>query len=747
MPATIFAGSKVKTLKNTLSLNGAADIASVSSAPTSGAGLAAAIGSLALDSSSGNVYRKIGSGDTDWQAVGSGTGGINYIANPDAEASTTGWTTYKETDPCSFQTTANTVTQNGHGLWAGTEVTFLTISVANGLTVNARYYVINPTTNTFQVATTKGGSAVTITANSTGTYAFSWPRFGTGGIPNITWSRSTTNPLRGMADFNIVKDAVNRIGEGVSYAFTVDPADLAKVLTVTFDYEVVSGTFANEDLEIFLVQDPGGTNTLIQPAGYIIQAGTVGTKMKAIATFQTSSSVQNYRLCLHVSSGSASTYTLAIDNVSVGPQTVQYGAPVTDWQNYTPTGSWTTNTAYVGRWRRDGDTMELDLVATLTGAPNATGFTINLPSGYSIDTTKLSSTDGNKTLGYSSLLCAAGYYQANVRYNTTTSVGVSAIIGGSANNHNLIDVDNIRPATFASGDRVYLRVKVPISGWSSTVQMSNDTDTRVVAMQAKKTATQAVTANVTNITTNTTNLDTHGAYDGTTYTVPVAGNYYVNCTFADNASNSYIFNAYVNTVLQGQVGSSAAGYATGGGMLLPNLKAGDAITIRAGATQTVAAGGNLSIQRLSGPSAIAASETVAARYTTSTAQAISTTTIVNFTTKVFDSHNAVTTGASWKFTAPVAGKYLISAAFFTASTALNQRFIYEVFKNGTTQNIWVANMEKETTNTSRLVGHGTAVVDAFAGDTIDVRGTASGATTALSGDAYQNYIEIYRIGN
>ena len=114
------------------------------------------------------------------------------------------------------------------------------------------------------------------------------PVDGSGGTPaSGLWVRSTTTPLRGSGDFNLVKTgSVSYLGNGVAYDFTIDNADLAKVLTVTFDYEVVSGAYATGDATVYVIQDPAGTPVVIQPAGYQIQSATVGTKMKQIATFQ-----------------------------------------------------------------------------------------------------------------------------------------------------------------------------------------------------------------------------------------------------------------------------------------------------------------------------------------------------------------------------------------------------------------------------------------------------------------------------
>lgn len=66
---------------------------------------------------------------------------------------------------------------------------------------------------------------------------------------------------------------------------------------------------------------------------------------------------------------------------------------------------------------------------------------------------------------------------------------------------------------------------------------------------------------------------------------------------------------------------------------------------------------------------------VAAIYNTDAGQSIpnSEPTIVNFDTKVQDTHNAVTTGTAWKFTAPVAGFYQVTGVvLFTGTTTWSE---------------------------------------------------------------------------
>ncbi len=68
-----------------------------------------------------------------------------------------------------FTDTGDLVGLTAHGFAAGTQVSFPTVTTTTGLTANTRYYVINPLTNSFQIATSAGGSAVTFTTDGTGT--------------------------------------------------------------------------------------------------------------------------------------------------------------------------------------------------------------------------------------------------------------------------------------------------------------------------------------------------------------------------------------------------------------------------------------------------------------------------------------------------------------------------------------------------------------------------------------------------
>lgn len=68
-----------------------------------------------------------------------------------------------------FTDTGDLVTLASHGLSDGDTVSFATIVTTTGISVSTTYYVRDATTNTFKVAATSGGSALTLTTDGTGT--------------------------------------------------------------------------------------------------------------------------------------------------------------------------------------------------------------------------------------------------------------------------------------------------------------------------------------------------------------------------------------------------------------------------------------------------------------------------------------------------------------------------------------------------------------------------------------------------
>lgn len=680
--AVIFAGTKVKTLKSTLNLNGLSDVISSTTDPTSVA-VSAEPGSLLLNSSNGQLYRKNDSGSsTNWTTLGAGgQAGINYITNPDALTNTNGWSTYADA--------------------AGAQ-----------------------------------------------------PVDGTGGSPSVTFTRSTTSPLRGAADFNFSKDAANRQGEGAATDFIIDLADQARVLSVSFNYEVLSGTYADGDLTVYLIADPSGTPVVIQPAGYTVMSATTGTKMQLKATFQTQATGQTYRLCLHVASTSANAYSLAIDNVTVGPQ-VSLTAPVmSDWQSYTPTfvGFSGSNISFF--WRRSGQNIEIQGRCTVN-SPTATVAQISLPSGLVTDLTTVPT------------IRPSGYWERS----GVNNIERFCLITGGLNYFNLGDANQGNTVARLASDLItngevlsVSNLVIPCAGFSSSAVSSADTDTRVVAAALGLTSNQLTSnATFTKIQLSSVVLDTHGAWD------PVNYRYRVPCSGIFEFSTQVVFGStgtgyrtvmlykngarFVDLVSCDNPSVSNAPGLSGKSPPIPAV-AGDYFELyiyqtsggplnvlgtASPALQTT----NFGVRMLSGPAVVQATETVAARYTSTAGQPVSGPTLINYDSKEYDSHNAVTTGLGvWKFTAPISGIFRCSASALVNAYQTGS-IVLELRKNGSTyailsyQDIGTGRVQQATGSTSIKLNAGDYIQFYF----------VPGAASNLTPQASYVWASIERVGN
>jgi hypothetical protein len=163
----------------------------------------------------------------------------------------------------------------------------------------------------------------------------------------------------------------------------------------------------------------------------------------------------------------------------VGPGIQPQGAVVGDWVTYTPTGSWTTNTTYVGRKRRVGNVSEYEVSVQLAGAPTATGLLINQPTGETIDSSQVPDT-GRGIVGTAVLFdadgAAAGRVLGEVAYNATTNSRVNLMPTGSGSAHYMDQASATFPVTMATGDRILVSYSVPISEWagSGTVNLAQN---------------------------------------------------------------------------------------------------------------------------------------------------------------------------------------------------------------------------------------------------------------------------------
>jgi hypothetical protein len=565
------------------------------------------------------------------------------------------------------------------------------------------------------------------------------PVDGTGGAPLSTFAVSTDSTMRGVTNFLWTHSAANRQGEGFSYDFSIDPSDKGKVLQCSFEYLISSGTYADNDMSVWIYDVTNAV--LIQPAPYLIKNS--GIIEKFAVEFQTSSNSTSYRLIIHTGSTSASAYTIKFDNFMLGPEAKLYGSAITDPVAYTPTftGLGTVTGINFVSWREGANLLVKGTFTT--GTPTATEARISLGFGGG---------DSNVTaLSTLPTLSAAG--TTEVTNFSSTVYKISALIepsvsyitmGNQASTVGGLSKQNGN-ALFGASVTVSLLLKIPIQGWSSSQIMSSDASSRTVIFSGYVASNQALTANVTNLPL-TSSKDSHAAWTGSTYVVPVPGDYQIAATLLANATGGTM-QAYVNAAAVKQMMTINTTEYVSSAITLENLKAGDIVSFRSNATQTVAGVSTafVSISRISGPSQIAASESVSALYTGAppTGTLNGSLNNVTFGTKVKDSHNAMS-GAT--YTVPVSGTYSISATVAIIGTrVLGSTDQLNILVNG-------ASIASNIQNAGGAIGtqyplSSVLSYPILAGQTVTVQVATSSTTPSYDITATRAYFSIIRTGN
>lgn len=589
------------------------------------------------------------------------------------------------------------------------------------------------------------------------------PVDGTGGSPSVTCTRTTSSPLSGLGSFLITKGATNRQGDGCGSTFSIDSADQAKVIALEFEYAIPSGTFTpgssgvDSDLEFWIFDVTN--STLIPLSTFKIYSNSSSPSTSFSGYFQSASNSTSYRLIAHVATTNAAAWTFKADNFKIYRSKYVYGTPITDWAAFTPTGSWVTNTTYAGRYRRVGDSAEIQTFILTSGAPSGTLTALNLPTGLVIDTSKLSNGSGAlNALGTITLTSGSGakFWSGAVWYNTTTSVTPKSNISTG----DLGAITATVPGTFGAADGINITYKVPIVGWASSTQMSDGAPQGPVVFKVNPaTPTGTISSSLNDISWGAAVYDTLGGWNGSsTYTVKVPGYYRVNA--AAEYQGSFAISGYgeISITINGaQVNSGFdKTWSTATTTLMPKvsaefqLKSGDTIKIQSGTSGstptfvTNTAYNYFTISRIGDSATISATESVGAYYTGAppTGTIAGSFNIVTYGTKVNDSHSGYS-GGTYTIQAP--GRYSISAGFGISGTySVGKVADVAIFVNGVVEREGIAYAGGANSTLAPIVSlHD---LQLKTGDLITIRSFSDATTPTFSSVASVNFFSIVRTG-
>lgn len=522
----------------------------------------------------------------------------------------------------------------------------------------------------------------------------------TGGLPTGTISAgaaslalttTSTNPIDGAFSLQLSAAGVATAGHGIiSDVFTLSNGDLGKMLNSKFSYNVVSGAtnlnfsglLGSQTIAVAF-RDVTSSVWIPAPVGYLGMNQGTGYSESSPISFQSSVTVgQQYQMAIYFSQASAGATTLTFDNFVCSKTVITSGYAGSDWVSYTPTVSnlGSGGGTATGKYRRVGDSAEVYIRFSkdaTAGTNSGLAVTFSIPSGLSVDTTKITSLSGRVVVGTADLEVANTNPPAvALLFN---SYGSNLILTG-----NFATIDAVG-TFFGSNQTANLTAMVPIVGWSSNVAQSSDSDQRVYATKVYQALTTSIATGDTKVPfTAAATYDTAGMYSTTNSNVviPATGFYDIEVALAASpgAANSYLTAVvYRNNSFAENLGvilMSATGptfFLQGNKTILCN--AGDVVDIRARATTACNLSSDISntfftITKRSGPAVVQATESVNARYLAVGTQSVTATTqtrITIFTSKDYDSHAAYNPATG--YVVPVSGKYRMG--FSMGSNATN----------------------------------------------------------------------------
>lgn len=280
-----------------------------------------------------------------------------------------------------------------------------------------------------------------------------------------TVGRTSTATDVGSGSYALSYDAATTNGTVTSAAVAIPNGwgNSNKTLEASCDIK-------NTSAGLYKIQAYDGTNVLSEQLITTSSAGYVRNTL----TFPSPSSGS---ISIRFLSGTAGEPVFYVDDCYLGlARNVGSTQLISEWTSYTPTIGLTggATTAY-GKYRRNGDSVEVSFDATFTTVFTGGTASVSLPSSCTIDTAKLPT-------GYATGVglpdsnarfydVGTGQLGGSIVYNDTTTVLMRTWTDdvGAGGNHVQADalITTTIPFTWVNNDRVSGAFKVPCVGWTA----------------------------------------------------------------------------------------------------------------------------------------------------------------------------------------------------------------------------------------------------------------------------------------
>lgn len=295
--------------------------------------------------------------------------------------------------------------------------------------------------------------------------------FDNGGTLGGALANETTNPIAGATSIKYTTSATatNSTNDWIASAsITLDDKQKGNFVGFNFFYT----WDGSDDLLCVIVWDDTN-NAVLNDSTDCLETASNPTRYSLGVFIPTSTNA--IKLGFHHTGASESSKVLVFDDLELSSNPFVYKEldVTTDWESYTPTytgfGTVTNNSA---KWRRVGTDMEI-LASFTSGTSTATLASMTLPTGYSIDSTRL-------TLNNTTSQAGNEVGSTNVNNNldnmssgvlTAPATSTTLLYFGSASRNT---AQHLTPENgnfvVPSGNTASIRIKVPIQGWTASAE-------------------------------------------------------------------------------------------------------------------------------------------------------------------------------------------------------------------------------------------------------------------------------------
>ena len=491
---------------------------------------------------------------------------------------------------------------------------------------------------------------------------------GTTGDTNLVISQETVAPLRGDGSLKIAKGAIDASTQSVTIPFTIDAADLAQKLTISFDKDFSDANYNDGDMQVRIIQDPAGSPSTIRVNGEDIAGG----KGSHIAQFQTDHTELDYALELYFVDTGVLAVDALLDNIQVGPSNKSIGSSTNSMVRlHTGNGHGSTNTT-IRRFSTVVENIGGDITYTDSSTLGAT-FTINETGIYAItygDTNSASYLTFGISLNSTELTTNISTINANDRLIVADSSSANFIEEvswtGVLNKNDIIRAHDSATATGT------VQTSFTITKIGSNAEANSVGGGREIVVEGAGNSGATLTAFVTDIDFTESN-DTTSSWDGSIFTAPETGTYLINGAYLTTVTTT----GYVISYRDTGGGFSAFRYLGVNQASsfhrkfndVVTLNRGDKLSFRQNDSRTLSNSNSqhyIAITKLASPQTILETATVAAKYTSSNGQTFATGTTLKFEELLYDTHGSYNT-TTGEYTLQHSGHYSLKVKVLTDS--------------------------------------------------------------------------------